>query len=231
MPGPTILRPPMSISPMDTLTPTQLHALYSVLVGDIILVEPESSLSTPYLLLVDTITSTSRNSIRIASKARYDITPANLLDLLRYRAWNFQTISCDWPEGNPLETSLGLRDTLTLNPTVEMLRMKFLNGKCLYQNCTEGLVRKSVMTVNDVHFLETEARSGRMVWTLCPYCMGEELQMRHEVLVTVSANTLFRCSRLEEMLMSLGLVFHSRKVWRKRDASASADHQSQAVGE
>lgn len=170
----------------ERLTLTQQLALNGVRVGDFILVESDAFHRTPQLILVDSITSTSRDLIRIVARAKYEIDPSNLFDYQRYGTWNLQCMSWDWPTSNILEDLLTPSDVLTLNPIIDMLKTKFMGGICLYPNCMEGLTRKSPMTVNDVHFRETESRAGREVWTLCPFCMGHELQARHECLVTVS---------------------------------------------
>jgi len=131
-----------------------------------------------------------------------------------------------------LENSLSVRDELTLNPPIELLRAKFMEGKCLYQNCREGLVHKSVVTVNDVHFRETEARAGRGVWTLCPFCMGWELQQRHECLVTVRILFIPLDFGGEATLMGMVcVVYDPRPLCGKRADRASASDQSQTVGE
>ncbi|CZT17919.1 uncharacterized protein RCC_03756 [Ramularia collo-cygni] len=185
MPTPLVLRPAMSTSPMETLTTAQLNALHGVRVGDIILVEPESPRAASCLVLVYTIASNHRHSFSVAVKGIYEINPANLFDCQRYGAWNLDCMTLDW-HGMPLEAMLSPTDSLTLNPTIETLTMRYFGGICLYQNCVAGLVRKSPVTVNDVHFRETESRAGREVWTLCPFCMGSDFQQKHECLVTCS---------------------------------------------
>lgn len=180
-----MITPAMSRGPTQRLTPAQEHALQGLSVGDIVLAE--NSHTTPQLMLVDTITSTARDSLRVGTRAQYEVNPWNVFDLQRYGSWNLRQISWDWPEGRSLDELLEPTDTITLNPTIEMLKTRFLHGRCLYPNCVKGLVHRSPYTTNDVHFLDTESRAGREVWTLCPYCMGPELLKRHECLVTVSS--------------------------------------------
>lgn len=187
---------------MSRLTAPQELSLARIRVGDFILVEPASSLVVPHLMLVHSISSTSRDQFRVTVKVKYELDPANLFDYQRYGTWNLECMSYNYTDSNTLEDLVNPSDVLTLAPSVEMLKEKFMGGICLYANCVEGLVHKSPITVNDVHFREGEMRAGKEVWTLCPYCMGGELQMRHECLVTVSA-LLASVPDSERMLIAL----------------------------
>ncbi|KAK4616271.1 hypothetical protein CLAFUW4_10350 [Fulvia fulva] len=166
------------------MTPEHKASLHDAREGDFILVEQQGGYW--YLLCISAFRLDS-DDVRILIKSIQNPTKQDVWRYQQYGTWRFRLES--WSrDAYDVRAVLRKTDTLTIRPNVEILKQK-LGCACLYEHCTQGLIRITPTTQVDIRFRasgeRTRAHRARQdLRSLCPFCMGQTLFDQHEHLAT-----------------------------------------------